>query len=181
VQHEVRHSKEIPLGRGYLHTRAHPCNARPITRNEQVSGSSPLVGSLLFLGFAGKMPSDAKAPVLRQGRFTAPRLLQSTNHSACRLIFASRRSLAPLRGMARSRPAGRRGTGAATPERLLWTSSGSLCARKLAVRGVTTTLAGLAGHDPHTKATVRHQLPPPAHRLRNRSWIDIKASRVSRR
>jgi hypothetical protein len=103
--------------------------------------------------FAGKTPSDAQAPALHQGRFTATQLLQSTNHSACRLIFASRRYLAPLRGMARSRPAGRRGTGAATPERLLWTSSGSLCARKLAVRGVTTTLAGLAGQDPNIRAT----------------------------
>src|SRR3712207_6347939 len=107
----------------------------------------------LFLRFAGKTSSDAEAPALRWGRFTATRLPRSTHHSACRLIFDSRRYLAPLRGMARSRPAGRRTrTSAATPERLLWTSSGSLCARKLDVRDVTTTLAGLAGHDPHTKA-----------------------------
>ena len=125
--------------------------------------------ALILLRFAGKTPSDAKAPALRQGRFTATQLLQSTNHSACRLIFASRRYLAPLRGMARSRPAGRRGTGAATLERFLWTSSGSLCARKLAVRGVTNTLAGLAGHNPHTKATVRHKLPLPGYRLRDGS------------
>ena len=50
------------------------------------------------LRFAGKTSSDAKAPALRWGRFTATRLLQSTNHSACRLIFDSRRYLAPLRG-----------------------------------------------------------------------------------
>jgi hypothetical protein len=31
-----------------LQTRANPCNALWITRNEQVSGSSPLVGSLIF-------------------------------------------------------------------------------------------------------------------------------------
>ena len=31
---------------GDLQSRANPCNARPITRNEQKSGSSPLVGSL---------------------------------------------------------------------------------------------------------------------------------------
>jgi hypothetical protein len=29
---------------GDLQPPAHPCNARSITRNEQVSGSSPLVG-----------------------------------------------------------------------------------------------------------------------------------------
>ena len=32
-----------------------------------------------------------------------------------------------------------------------------------------TTLADLAGHDPHTKATVHHQLPLPGHRLRDGS------------
>jgi hypothetical protein len=32
-----------------LQASANPCNARPITRNEQVSGSSPLVGSLFYL------------------------------------------------------------------------------------------------------------------------------------
>ena len=55
--------------------------------------------SALFLcRFAGKTQSDAKAPALRQSRFTATRLLQSTHHSACRLIFDIRRYLAPLRG-----------------------------------------------------------------------------------
>jgi hypothetical protein len=32
-----------------LHARASPCNTGLITLNEQVSGSSPLVGSLFFL------------------------------------------------------------------------------------------------------------------------------------
>jgi hypothetical protein len=31
---------------GDLQPSANPCNARILTRNEQVSGSSPLVGSL---------------------------------------------------------------------------------------------------------------------------------------
>jgi hypothetical protein len=32
----------------HLQSPAYPCNARPITRNEQESGSSPLVGSPLY-------------------------------------------------------------------------------------------------------------------------------------
>jgi hypothetical protein len=52
----------------------------------------------VLLRFAGKTPSDAKASALRQSRFTATRLLQNTNHSACRLIFDSCRYLAPLLG-----------------------------------------------------------------------------------
>jgi hypothetical protein len=46
VQRRAKRSKETPLDMGDLQARATPCNARPITRNEQgVSGSSPLVGS----------------------------------------------------------------------------------------------------------------------------------------
>jgi hypothetical protein len=47
--------------------------------------------------FAGKTLSGAKAPALRQGRFTATRLLRSTHHSSCCLIFDSRWYLTPLR------------------------------------------------------------------------------------
>jgi hypothetical protein len=63
----------------------------------------------LFLRFAGKTSSYAEAPALRWGRFTATRLPQSTHHSACRLIFDSRRYLAPLRW-----------NGAITPGRATW-------------------------------------------------------------
>jgi hypothetical protein len=37
-----------------LQDSATPSNRRPLTSNEQVSGSSPLVGSLCFATFAGK-------------------------------------------------------------------------------------------------------------------------------
>jgi hypothetical protein len=37
-----------------LQARTNPCNARWITRNEQVSGSSPLVGSLFSFYLQGK-------------------------------------------------------------------------------------------------------------------------------
>jgi hypothetical protein len=46
-----------------LQARASRCNARPITRNEQESGSSPLVGSLIFLGFAGKFRVNSEGQV----------------------------------------------------------------------------------------------------------------------
>jgi hypothetical protein len=44
-----------------LQTSATPSNTLIITRNEQVSGSSPLVGSLVLVGFAGKTPKTEEA------------------------------------------------------------------------------------------------------------------------
>jgi hypothetical protein len=46
VQHSASRRRENRLGMGKLQARANPCNAPFITRNEQVGGSSPLVGSL---------------------------------------------------------------------------------------------------------------------------------------
>ena len=46
VQHGARQGKEIGVGMGDLQVRANPCNTHWLTRNEQVGGSSPLVGSL---------------------------------------------------------------------------------------------------------------------------------------
>ena len=48
MQHGASQRKEIRLNMRGLQPRASRCNARPITRNEQVSGSSPLVGSLFL-------------------------------------------------------------------------------------------------------------------------------------
>jgi hypothetical protein len=45
VQHAARRSKETGLGMRHLQPSATPCNPLFLTRNEQVSGSSPLVGS----------------------------------------------------------------------------------------------------------------------------------------
>jgi hypothetical protein len=47
--------KRNPLGIGDLQPCANLCNTRIITRNEQVSGSSPLVGSLFLPGNPAKM------------------------------------------------------------------------------------------------------------------------------
>jgi hypothetical protein len=77
------------------------CNARqPLTALVMRRGQRFESARRLFLlsRFAGKTSSDAEAPALRWGRFTATRLPQSTHHSACRLIFDGRRYLAPLRG-----------------------------------------------------------------------------------
>jgi hypothetical protein len=41
-----------------LHPSATSCHTKIITRNEQVSGSSPLVGSPFFFSFAGKMQEE---------------------------------------------------------------------------------------------------------------------------
>jgi hypothetical protein len=46
VQRRVSRRSENRLNMRDLQLQANPCNARWITRNEQVSGSSPLVGSL---------------------------------------------------------------------------------------------------------------------------------------
>ena len=54
-------------------------------------------GLSILSRFAGKTLSGGKAPALRQGRFTATRLLRSTHHRSCRLIFDSRWYLTPLR------------------------------------------------------------------------------------
>ncbi len=51
TQYGATHGKvgqRKPLSMGDLQARANPCNTRIITRNEQVSGSSPLVGSLFY-------------------------------------------------------------------------------------------------------------------------------------
>ena len=49
MQHAASQRKENPLDMRDLQEPANPCNALWLTRNEQVSGSSPLVGSLIFL------------------------------------------------------------------------------------------------------------------------------------
>jgi hypothetical protein len=49
VQHRASRKKENPLDKGNLQARAKPCNALVITRNEQESGSSLLVGSHVSL------------------------------------------------------------------------------------------------------------------------------------
>src|SRR5215213_8110681 len=60
------------------HFRERPCatssNASIITRNKQASGSSPLVGSLVFNRFAGETQSRKEAPVLCRGLFSATAL-----------------------------------------------------------------------------------------------------------
>jgi len=48
VQRTASRRRQYRLGMRDLQARANPCNALFITRNEQVSGSSPLVGSLCF-------------------------------------------------------------------------------------------------------------------------------------
>jgi hypothetical protein len=45
VQHAATRSRESRLDMRVLQPCAHPCATLPITRNEQESGSSPLVGS----------------------------------------------------------------------------------------------------------------------------------------
>jgi hypothetical protein len=46
VQHGAKQRKETSLGMGDLQAHASPCGARIIIRNEQKSGSSPLVSAL---------------------------------------------------------------------------------------------------------------------------------------
>jgi hypothetical protein len=48
VQHRARQRKETPLDMLVLQPSANPCNAGITTRNE-MSGSSPLVGSIIAL------------------------------------------------------------------------------------------------------------------------------------
>ena len=82
-----------------LQARATLNNPRLHTRDEVLGQRFESARRLTILSrFAGKTSSDVKTPALRWGRFTATRLPQSTHHSACRLIFDSRRYLAPLRG-----------------------------------------------------------------------------------
>jgi len=49
VRHRASRGKKTGLGMGDLQLCASSCNAYCLTRNEQVSGSSPFVGSLLGL------------------------------------------------------------------------------------------------------------------------------------
>jgi len=45
VQHKARQRKETGLGMEDLQLWANPCSTHWLTRNEQVGGSSPLVGT----------------------------------------------------------------------------------------------------------------------------------------
>jgi hypothetical protein len=96
VQHSARHRKETCLDMRHLQSPAHPATR---DRSLVMSGKAVRVRSsaLYLLRFAGKTLSGALAPALRQGRFTATRLLRSTHHSSCCLIFDSRWYLTPLR------------------------------------------------------------------------------------
>ena len=72
MQRTARQRKETGLDMRDLHSCANPCNALIITRDEQESGSSPLVDSLSYL----QNPLKATAHDVRVGGIVNSRLSQ---------------------------------------------------------------------------------------------------------
>jgi hypothetical protein len=69
MQHAVNRRSKNRLGMRNLQSCAKPCNALLITRNEQVSGSSPLVGSPAFRLSLWNTPYKGKPPAPVEGLF----------------------------------------------------------------------------------------------------------------